>query len=84
MNDTCRSIYAFELSDPPSAYTSASDGGGDRVTETETCCAGNGSGDEIGPCMICLEELDGDLKKHGGSGCSFIMCDPCIEVSRFP
>lgn len=80
VNDTTRSIYAFELSDPPNAYTSVSDGGGDRVTETEPCRTGNSNGDEIGPCTICLEELDGDLKKHGGNGCNFIMCDQCIEV----
>lgn len=29
--------------------------------------------------MICLEELDGDLKRHSGNSCNFIMCDPCIE-----
>ncbi|XP_046608674.1 uncharacterized protein LOC124299491 isoform X2 [Neodiprion virginianus] len=79
VNDTNRSIYAFELSDPPSAYISVSDGGGDCVTETETCHTGSGVSEEIGPCTICLEELDGDLKKHGGSGCNFIMCDLCIE-----
>ncbi|XP_012252717.2 uncharacterized protein LOC105684145 isoform X2 [Athalia rosae] len=79
VNDTNRSIYAFELSDPPSAYTSTSNGSGDRVTEMEPCRTGNGVSDDVGLCMICLEELDGDLKKHDGSGCNFIMCDPCIE-----
>ncbi|XP_043287168.1 uncharacterized protein [Venturia canescens] len=79
VNDTNRSIYAFELSDPPEAYTSITDGGGDRVTETEPCLNGASTGEEIGPCTICLEELDGDLKRHRGNSCNFIMCDPCIE-----
>ncbi|XP_012285087.1 uncharacterized protein LOC105702247 isoform X2 [Orussus abietinus] len=79
VDDTNRSIYAFELMEPPDPYTSISDGGGDRVPETEPCQNGTSTGEEIGPCTICLEELDGDLKKHGGNNCNFIMCDPCIE-----
>ncbi|KAG5336376.1 UBP4 hydrolase, partial [Acromyrmex charruanus] len=78
VNDTNRSIYAFELTEPPDAYTSVSDGGGDRPTEMDSCQRCTISGEEV-PCMICLEELDGDLKRHSGNNCNFIMCDPCIE-----
>lgn len=79
VNDTNRSIYAFELTEPPDAYTSVSDGGGDRPTEMDSCQRCTITGEEV-PCMICLEELDGDLKRHSGNSCNFIMCDPCIEV----
>nr|XP_012225598.1 PREDICTED: uncharacterized protein LOC105674073 isoform X2 [Linepithema humile] len=78
VNDTNRSIYAFELTEPPDAYTSVSDGGGDRPAETDSCQRCTITGEEV-PCMICLEELDGDLKRHSGNSCNFIMCDPCIE-----
>ncbi|XP_018369641.1 PREDICTED: uncharacterized protein LOC108765425 isoform X1 [Trachymyrmex cornetzi] len=78
VNDTNRSIYAFELTEPPDAYTSVSDGGGDRPTEVDSCQRCTITGEEV-PCMICLEELDGDLKRHSGNSCNFIMCDPCIE-----
>lgn len=80
MNDTNRSIYAFELTEPPDAYASISDGGGDRATDTDACERCTITGEET-PCMICLEELDGDLKRHGRNGCNFIMCDSCIEVN---
>lgn len=80
MNDTNRSIYAFELTEPPDAYTTVSDGGGERAMETEACQRCTVTGEEV-PCMICLEELDGDLKRHSGNSCNFIMCDPCIEVN---
>ncbi|XP_008555199.1 uncharacterized protein LOC103576663 [Microplitis demolitor] len=79
INDTSRSIYAFELTDPPDAYTSTPEGSADRVTETEPCQNGTSSGEEIGPCTICLEELDGDLKRHSGDNCTVVMCEPCIE-----
>ncbi|KAK2581563.1 hypothetical protein KPH14_005214 [Odynerus spinipes] len=78
VNDTNRSIYAFELTDPPDAYTSVSDSGGDRLTETETCQSGTISNEAV-HCIICLDESDVDLKKHGGNGCTFIICDTCIE-----
>lgn len=80
INDTNRSIYAFELTEPPDAYTSVPDGGGDRVMDADTCQKCTVTGEEIS-CTICLEELDGDLKRHSGNGCNFGMCDPCIEVS---
>ena len=80
VNATNRSIYAFELTDPPDAHTSIPDGGGDRITEAETCQNSVTSGEEV-VCTICLEECDGELKKHGGNDCNFIMCDPCAEVS---
>ncbi|XP_011695876.1 PREDICTED: ubiquitin carboxyl-terminal hydrolase 6-like isoform X2 [Wasmannia auropunctata] len=81
VNDTNRSIYAFELTEPPDAYTSVSDGGGDRPTEVDSCQRCTITGEEVPcmVCMICLEELDGDLKRHSGNSCNFIMCDPCIE-----
>lgn len=79
INDTNRSIYAFELTEPPDAYTSVSDGGGDRIAEADSCQKCTVMGEEI-PCTICLEELDGDLKKHSGNSCNFVMCDTCIEV----
>ncbi|XP_072753553.1 uncharacterized protein [Anoplolepis gracilipes] len=78
INDTNRSIYAFELTEPPDAYTSVSDGGGDRPLEMDSSQKCTITGEEV-PCMICLEELDGDLKRHSGNNCNFIMCDPCIE-----
>ncbi|XP_012144465.1 uncharacterized protein LOC100877443 isoform X4 [Megachile rotundata] len=78
INDTNRSIYAFELTEPPDAYTSVPDGGGDRVMETDNSQKCTTTGEEI-PCMICLEELDGDLKRHSGNSCNFVMCDTCIE-----
>ncbi|XP_074103922.1 uncharacterized protein LOC141530617 isoform X2 [Cotesia typhae] len=80
VNDTNRSIYAFELMDPPDAYTSTPEGNTDRVIETEPCQNGTSSGEEIGPCTICLEELDGDLKRHSGDNCTVVMCEPCIET----
>ncbi|KAM0731930.1 Ubiquitin carboxyl-terminal hydrolase 32 [Formica fusca] len=78
INDTNRSIYAFELTEPPDAYTSVSDGGGDRPMEMDSSQKCTITGEEV-PCMICLEELDGDLKRHSGNSCNFIICDPCIE-----
>lgn len=80
INDTNRSIYAFELTEPPDAYTSVPDGGGDRVMEIDACQKSEITGDEV-PCTICLEELDKDLKRHTGNICNFVMCDNCIEVS---
>ena len=80
VNDTNRSIYAFELSDPPDAFTSFPDGGNDRVAETEPCQNGINTGEEIGPCTICLDDLDADLKRHSGNSCNFIACDSCLEV----
>ncbi|XP_033335346.2 uncharacterized protein LOC117225727 [Megalopta genalis] len=78
INDTNRSIYAFELTEPPDAYTSVPDGGGDRVVDADVCQKSTITGDEV-PCTICLEELDGDLKRHSGNTCNFVMCDVCIE-----
>ncbi|XP_066586178.1 ubiquitin carboxyl-terminal hydrolase 4-like isoform X2 [Prorops nasuta] len=78
VNDTNRSIYAFELTDPPDAYTSVPDGAGDRLTEAGACQGDTTSGEEV-QCMICLEELDGELNKHSGTSCSFIICNNCIE-----
>lgn len=80
VNDTNRSIYAFELMEPPDAYTTVPDGGAERAMETDACQRCTITGEEV-PCMICLEELDGDLKRHSGNSCNFIMCDPCIEVN---
>jgi len=57
-----------------------SDGGGDRPAEMDSSQKCTIMGEEV-PCMICLEELDGDLKRHSGNNCNFIMCDSCIEVS---
>lgn len=82
VNAANRSIYAFELTDPPDAQTSNPDDGGDRANEAETCQNAT-CGEENGQCTICLEECDGELKKHGGNNCNFIMCVPCSEVSRF-
>ncbi|XP_043249168.1 uncharacterized protein LOC122395562 isoform X1 [Colletes gigas] len=78
INDTNRSIYAFELTEPPDAYTSVPDGGGDRVMDADTCQKCTVTGEEV-PCTICLEELDGDLKRHSEKSCNFAMCDTCIE-----
>ena len=83
VNTKNRSIYAFELMDPPDAHTSVTDGGGDRVTEADSCQNGATCGEEVGLCMICLEECDGELKKHNGvNKCSLVMCDPCVEVNH--
>ncbi|XP_015120377.1 uncharacterized protein LOC107043396 isoform X1 [Diachasma alloeum] len=79
VKDVSRSIYAFELMDPPDVYIPTNEGGSDRLTETEPCQNVANTEEEIGPCTICLEELDGDLMKHGGNSCSFIMCETCIE-----
>lgn len=80
INDTNRSIYAFELTEPPDAYTSVPDGGGDRVMDANTCQTCTITREEV-PCTICLEDLDGDLKRHSAKSCNFAMCDTCIEVS---
>ncbi|XP_015590177.1 uncharacterized protein LOC107265331 isoform X2 [Cephus cinctus] len=122
VNDTNRTVYAFELSEPPNAFVlKFEDGNAISDIEANNACiattdngavvdreirtgasvkvgcdvvwddtgSANGKacqnsaavliGEEIGPCTICLEELDGDLKKHAGNTCNFIMCDPCIE-----
>ncbi|XP_043480258.1 uncharacterized protein LOC122509966 isoform X1 [Leptopilina heterotoma] len=82
VNAMNRSIYAFELTDPPDGHstsTSIPDGGGDRVIDSEFCQNGTTSNEEVGTCLICLEECDGELKKHSENNCNFIMCDPCVE-----
>lgn len=80
VNDTNRLIYAFELTEPPDACTSTPDGGGDRLSDPELCQNGTNVDEVIGQCTICLEELDGDLKRHDENNCQFIICDACIEV----
>ncbi|XP_034941167.1 ubiquitin carboxyl-terminal hydrolase 10-like isoform X2 [Chelonus insularis] len=84
INDTNRSIYAFELTDPPNVSISISENNGDQTSESEICQNGTTTSDDIGPCPICLEETDGDLKKHSNDMCSFIMCEPCIETPSEP
>ncbi|XP_011305765.1 ubiquitin carboxyl-terminal hydrolase 9 isoform X2 [Fopius arisanus] len=79
VKDMSRSIYAFELTALPDVYTSTNESGIDYSRETDPCQNVTSAEDEIGPCTICLEELDGDLMKHGGKSCSFIMCETCIE-----
>nr|XP_050864838.1 uncharacterized protein LOC127070644 isoform X2 [Vespula vulgaris] len=78
VNDTNRSIYAFELTDPPDACTTVSDSGGDRLTEAESCQRSTVVNEAI-HCTICLDDSNSDLKKHGENNCTFIICDACIE-----
>lgn len=81
VNDTNRSIYAFELTDPPDACTTTvSDSGGDRLTEAESCQRTTVANEAI-HCTICFDESDVDMRKHGENNCTFIICDTCIEVS---
>lgn len=83
VNAMNRSIYAFELTDPPDGHstsTTVADGGGDRIADSESCQNGTTSNEEVGTCLICLEECDGELKKHSENKCNFIACDPCVEV----
>ena len=46
--------------------------------DTDNCQKCAVTGEEI-QCMICLEELDGGLKRHSGNSCNFVICDTCIE-----
>ncbi|XP_033226020.1 uncharacterized protein LOC117178702 [Belonocnema kinseyi] len=78
VNAANRSIYAFELADPPDDHTAIPDDVGDRANEAQTSYNAT-CGEEIGQCTICLEEYNGELKKHGGSNCNFIICDSCSE-----
>lgn len=83
VNAMNRSIYAFELTDPPDGHSTSTaipDGGGDRVIDSEFCKNSTTNSEEVGTCLICLEECDGELKKHSENNCNFIMCDPCVEV----
>ncbi|KAK0164083.1 hypothetical protein PV328_002749 [Microctonus aethiopoides] len=79
-NDTIRSIYAFELTDPPDAYTSTSECGNDALSEAEPCQNGMSNSEEITSCAICLDEVDVVLKKHDGNNCNFTMCEVCLET----
>ncbi|XP_046829167.1 uncharacterized protein LOC124428759 isoform X1 [Vespa crabro] len=78
VNDTNRSIYAFELTDPPDACTTISDSGGDRLTEAESCQRSTVANEAI-HCTICFDESDVDMRKHGENNCTFVICDTCIE-----
>lgn len=100
INDSIRSIYAFELTDPPEPWvepdtaipsTSSSSSGcssgscTDQPMESSPSSTSLSMGsiaEEI--CTICLEENDGDLKKHNETNCKLIMCDSCIEVWLCP
>ncbi|KAK0097581.1 hypothetical protein PV326_000949 [Microctonus aethiopoides] len=79
-NDTIRSIYAFELTDPPDAYTSTSECGNDALSEAEPCQNGMSNSEEITSCAICLDEVDVVLKKHDGNNCNFTMCEVRDDV----
>ncbi|KAJ8674778.1 hypothetical protein QAD02_010564 [Eretmocerus hayati] len=88
VNDTVRSIYAFELMEPPEAWVESDAvvcGSGLMLDPNQNEIAGSSSSAENGIssseeiCTICLEDNDGDLKKHCESNCKLVMCDPCIE-----
>ncbi|XP_031783656.1 uncharacterized protein LOC100115425 isoform X2 [Nasonia vitripennis] len=84
VNDINRSIYAFELTDPPESWVeNDTPPASDRsVDPSQSGASGtvpsNTSTEET--CTICLEENDGDLKKHCENNCKLVICDPCIET----
>lgn len=84
VNDINRSIYAFELTDPPEPWVeNDTPPASDRsVDPSQSGASGtvpsNTSTEET--CTICLEENDVDLKKHCENNCKLVICDPCIEV----
>ncbi|XP_058798779.1 ubiquitin carboxyl-terminal hydrolase 4-like isoform X2 [Phymastichus coffea] len=94
VNDSTRLIYAFELKDPPEPWVE-SDTAIPSTSSSSGCSSSNSTDQPIEnspsstslsvgsapdePCTICLEENDGDLKRHSENNCKLLMCDPCIE-----
>ncbi|KAF7990988.1 hypothetical protein HCN44_000793 [Aphidius gifuensis] len=81
VDDTNRTIYAFELTEPPAESTTTTPDAtsNDRLTDTDLTQNNTNDYVEIGPCIICLEELDGDLSRHDENNCKFVVCDNCVE-----
>ncbi|XP_044004424.1 uncharacterized protein LOC122849710 [Aphidius gifuensis] len=81
VDDTNRTIYAFELPEPPAESTTTTPDAtsNDRLTDTDLTKNNTNDYVEIGPCIVCLEELDGDLSRHDENNCKFVVCDNCIE-----
>ncbi|XP_014209572.1 ubiquitin carboxyl-terminal hydrolase 11 isoform X2 [Copidosoma floridanum] len=81
VDDTNRQIYAFELMDPPEPWVDSDD---PAIVPSEpgqsssiSAVPSNRASEET--CIICLEENDGDFKKHCENNCTLVMCDTCIE-----
>lgn len=79
VNNTNRSIYAFQLADLSDDYNMVDEE--HPITTTITEISSNPNDDGYEKCGICLSD-DFDLNKSTAHVCPFLICDECIQVRR--